>query len=91
MVPAVPLMLQRFHYGKSTSASSHAVAHQQEKAFCESKGGRLPTRLELCPSYSASSTLISLRRVPAAGNLASLTSFCGCRIAQLNLVSHGRR
>ena len=29
------------------------TAHEQEEAFCKAKGGRLPTRLELCPSYSA--------------------------------------
>ena len=40
--------------GKSTSARSHTEAHRQQSAFCKSKGGRLPTRDELCPNYDAS-------------------------------------
>ena len=46
-------MAERFHYGKSTNANSHEKAHEQEEAFCKAKGGRLPTRTELCPSYNA--------------------------------------
>merc|ERR1712226_383442 len=47
-----PGKLQRFKVGKSSGANSHVVAHQQQDAFCKSKGGRLPTLNELCPKYT---------------------------------------
>ena len=47
------MKLKRFDVGKSKGANSHTVAHQQQDAFCKSKGGRLPTRKELCPNYNA--------------------------------------
>merc|ERR1719174_510923 len=49
----VPMKLKRFNVGKSKGANSHTVAHRQQDAFCKAKGGRLPTRKELCPNYNA--------------------------------------
>merc|ERR1719362_652573 len=46
--------LKRFKVGKAKGAKSHTDSHNQQNAFCKSKGGRLPTRQELCPKYDKS-------------------------------------
>merc|ERR1719174_2829934 len=51
--PKPKTLLKRFKVGKSKGANSHTVAHQQQDSFCKAKGGRLPTRKELCPNYNA--------------------------------------
>ena len=47
------MKLQRYNVSKSKGTNSPTVAHQQQDAFCKAKGGRLPTREELCPNYDA--------------------------------------
>merc|ERR1711904_591603 len=49
MVPAIPMNLKRFRYRQSKNAKSHTEAYNHQSKFCESEGGRLPTRTELCP------------------------------------------
>ena len=48
------MKLKRFVVGKSTSAKTQAEAYNQQSAFCKNKGGRLPTKAELCPAYDES-------------------------------------
>ena len=54
--------LQRFEFGKSQDVNSAALGHEQQEQFCESQGGRLPTRDELCPNYDQ-----NVASVPALG------------------------
>ena len=48
----VEMVIKRFQVGSPTDADSSTVSYQQQDAFCKSKGGRLPTLQELCPSYN---------------------------------------
>ena len=67
VTPAAPSILQRFTMPFKKSATSATQAWQHEKEFCESKGGRLPTFAEMCPSTTLDGQGDTSDSAPALG------------------------